>query len=160
MIRFAGAALIIMSCAYFGIMTSRFFTARAEILEAFVKLVSYIDTEIGGFLIPLNKIFSSFRSPILEKTGFCDVLIKKGGIAAVEECKCSLCLFEPERALIKEFFKELGHHDAEGEARYCDYYKTKLTELAVAARSNATSKKQLYTSLFLLFGIMLSVILI
>lgn len=160
MIRLTGALFIIASSSLIGASVSRFYIQRVVTLEAFLRLMTHIESEIGGFLSPLDSIYASFRCPALEESGFIGCLMKKGGTAAINEYSRRLSLFDDEKELLLSFFGELGRHGAEGEARHCAYYKSKLAGLCETAKGEAASKKRLCLSLGVLFGIMLSVILI
>ena len=160
MTKLIGAAFIILPSVLLGAYAWGFFTYRAQNLEALLDLVTHIETEINGYLSPLDTIYARFKCNLLERSGFTSCLAEKGGIAAIDEYAAKLCLTDEEKMLLLQFFESLGSHGAVAEAKHCAYYKTKLSELSSVAKSEARTKKRLCLSLFTLLGIMLSVILI
>lgn len=160
MTKIVGFAMIIISCAMWGMNTAAFFKTRAASLEAICELIKHIGAEIDGFLTPLDSIYATFRHPLLENCGFLDALKTQGGETALEICGRRLCLCTQEYEQLKRFFHELGRHEAGSEAKHCAYYEAKLRELAKSAHDELRAKTRMSLSFGVLAGIMLSVILL
>ena len=158
--RIFGAVLILASCAVSGAAVSGFFTRRAVTLEAFLGLITHVKNQINGFLYPLDSIFENYSEPTLERIGFLASLRKNGGEAAFGEYRGRLCLAENEERELEGFFRELGSHTAQDEARHCAYFEARIGELAKNARDELAKKKRMSLSLGALLGILIAVILI
>lgn len=160
MIRLLGAIMIFFACSAAGFFCSSTYRRRARQLEAFTALISHIGAEIDSFLAPLDTIYASFDNRTLEECSFMTALRENGGVVAMQICRRSLSLTDSERAELERFFSGLGHHAAGGEAKHCAYFEKRIGELADTARSEYASKGRVCRTLGMLFGIMLTLVLL
>lgn len=160
MIKLIGALLIFAASASVGFSAAAMYRVRAEQLEALGALITHIGAQIGGFLAPLDRIYSDFKDSRLEKCGFLPILRTSGAVAALRECRESLFLNDGEIGELEKFFGALGRGDANKEERHCAYFAKRFSELYESARGESASKGRLFRTFGFLSGLMLAVILV
>ncbi len=157
--RLIGAVLIVFASCTVGISASALYKIRLRQLEAFHELITHIESQISGFLAPLDMIFEGYENKVLEACGFLERLRAEGGEAALEGCRGRLYLAQGELSELKRYFAALGRGAASDEAKLCRYYESRILASVERVRSELSGKVRLCQALGLLFGIMLAVIL-
>ena len=160
MTRLFGAMIIFLVCSAVGFSASKMCSRRVKQLEAFASLISYISAQIEGFLTPLDRIYATAKSPVLDECSFLKVLRQNGGVEAMHMCRPSLSLTDSECAQLERFFEGLGHHSADEETRHCAYFEKLVRGFAETARTELPSKGRVCRTIGMLFGIMLALVLL
>ncbi len=160
MLRLFGGLLIVCACTVTGFSAAAMYRLRLEQLEGFRALIAYIGAQIGVFLTPLERIYADFKNTRLEACGFSELLRKRGGEAAIQQCRSKLLLNDTEVGEAIKFFRGLGRHDAKEEERHCAYFEKRFGEFCTAASVEMASKARLCRTFGFLCGLMLAVILI
>ncbi len=152
--------MIFAACTAAGFSASSLYSRRVRQLEAFAELISYVGSQIEGFLTPLDRIYASFQSRTLDECGFLATLRQGGGGEAMEACSRTLNLTANERNELVRFFDGLGAHGVHEASRHCAYFEKRIGELAVAAREEYRQRGRVCRTLGMLLGLMLAIILL
>ena len=158
--QFLGALLVFGSCAVMGMYAAMSYGKAVRELEAFLRLISHIGSQIDGLLMPLHSILASYTDPLLENNGFLPEFRENGASCAVEKVRKKLYMDERCITELENFFRGLGCHNADEEARHCAYYEKRVAELAKNARDALPGKSRMCRAFGVLVGIMLAVILL
>ena len=168
MIRYAGMALIAISCTVGGFFFSGKIKYRIEQIEHFLNFFDSIITGIEVYKYPVERIFASYSNKNLEF--FTDKLIKNGRIDGVyknpweislNECIDEGLLFfkDEEFDIIKEFGMKLGDGRAEEQAAHMNLYAEKLKNIYDASREREMNMATLYRWSGGLIGIFICILL-
>ncbi|MBR6514337.1 MAG: hypothetical protein IKT46_05825 [Clostridia bacterium] len=126
--------------------------ARDKILFhcAVIDFITYTRQQIAFFCTPTARIIASYKDPILSSNGFFD---KKG-------LENNRYLDQRGRKLLEEFFSRLGKSSSEEQTANCDYIIAGLNTLIDEYKNDAEKKYKAYSSLTLILGLMLLILLV
>ncbi len=160
MYKIIGIFFVFFSCSACGFFISHMLYTSVRQLDAFCRLVKFIETQIDYYLTPLDRIFLEYEDKHLELCGFLPLTRNVGAVKALDECKNKLYLSSVQYKELKSFFSSLGTHSSNEEKKHCEYFYTRLRELLSEAEEVLAARERLSRSLGILAGIFLALILI
>ena len=167
MIKYAGMALILASCAVCGFLFAADIKRRLSQLEAFVKFFDSAIKYVRVYNYPVKKIFEVYRDDGLEF--FLERLRADGdGIyvnpwaASLRECKAEGLLFlkDKEYAIVKGFGEQLGVGRADEQAGRLGIYAGELREIYAGEREQGLNHAKLFRWAGVLVGLLICILLI
>lgn len=162
MIKYVGIILVSGALSMYGSLIANKVLNTGKQRRAIIELLYCIKNGVAFGKVPLENIFASFESPILEKCGFLVLLKSKYPDALVKACNCeNLCLPHDEKNLLCSFASECGKSAFyENEALLCQRYIEIFEQKEKALHTEETNKAHLYSRLGILLGLVLALMLI
>lgn len=154
LLKFLGAALVVLAGAAAGWQKAARARRRVEVLRQLEQLLARVQGEICYRATPLGDLLRQLRA--------------EGAFPALELERCaSLRSFElpgiltqSERQAMQGFFDTLGQATGEESARQGAYYQKRCAELLEEAQRQARTAEDLYTKLGLCAGALLALLLL
>lgn len=128
--------------------------------EALRALIAHISREIECFKTPLDKIFSSFSNPILEKNGFLNNARERSLGDALNESGNIFCFKEETYKMVVNFGDFLGKSDCSDQLSRCKYILSLIDEELKKCKEAYPKNRKMYSSLGVLSGIMIIILLV
>lgn len=158
MIKLIGSVVILVSCWICGKHLSKKTDLTLHVAEALVSFVAYTENSIKTLRIPLNEIYSSFKSPILENVGFIYALNNQGLYYAIKKVEH---IVSPEMFNLLSFMeKHLGGINVENQCNLCKSIEESLKNEVQKAKKKHSEKKRMYQMLPILCGLSLIILII
>ena len=155
--RYLASALIVVISVYIAYQIQRYGANKIGFYHALVEFVSYIKNQILYFRTPTDKIISEFNSSVLERYGFLS-LVEKGDWRSAAETNGFL---DPDtKELMYKFGSKLGKSTAEDQIANCDYTLDVLNKYLSEYKTEIPKKYKAYSSLAVIFGFMILILLI
>lgn len=165
-----GLAAVFLSCLLAGVGASRRLSRRVEELETLISAVEYIAMEIRYDALPVGRLFERLEGIAeyrpLGIFGVCSqALARTGDLAgswekALAGAKGTLSLEEGDYEALRLFGRSLGTTDVEGQLSLCDGCVAMLRRRLQAAKANREKRGRMYTSMGVLTGIFIVILLI
>ena len=159
-IKYIGLFLIFIVCTFFGSGLALAEKKRIERSEALRALIAHISREIECFRTPLENIYSSFSSEVLEKNAFLQKVRISGLECALEGEMSAFCFDEKSFAALVNFTEFLGKSEYSDQTARCKYILSVLDEDLKIKRENYPKNRKMYSSLGILAGIMIVILLL
>ncbi|MBQ5601325.1 MAG: stage III sporulation protein AB [Clostridia bacterium] len=159
-IKYIGLFLIFIVCTFFGSGLALAEKKRIERSEALRALIAHISREIECFRTPLENIYSSFSSEVLEKNAFLQKVRISGLECALEGEMSAFCFDEKSFAALVNFAEFLGKSEYSDQTARCKYILSVLDEDLKIKRENYPKNRKMYSSLGILAGIMIVILLL
>lgn len=159
-IKYIGLFLIFIVCTFLGSGLALAEKRRIERSEGLRALISHISREIECFRTPLENIYSSFSSEALEKNAFLEKVRLSGLKSALEGEKSMFCFSEKSFATLLNFAELLGKSEYSDQTVRCKYILSVLDEDLKICRENYPKNRKMYSSLGILAGIMIVILLL
>lgn len=157
-----GSILIILAGAGLGYYQSHKLSLRVQFLEDYIKLLSFIETEIRYSAVSPVQIIRKYtkRASVLKPMllAFVKHTEEQMPIAAAwqlafERVPFDYGLTKDDVYLINEFGKGFGTSDVDGQLSHCKLAADLMDERLTAAREEKKNKSKLYMMLGLFLGI-------
>lgn len=158
-LRYFGIFAIFVSCSAIGFLLAGNEGGRIKNNEALITLIKHIRRKALYFKSPSVDIFESFSSEPLEKNGFCYVMRSEGLSAALGRVKC-FELDEPCERSLEHFAHEMGTLPIGELVSSCDNLIEELCENQARLSKESPARQKAYSSLGMLFGIMIVILLV
>ncbi len=152
--------MIFCACTLVGFSAARMYRIRVAQLEAFLRLISHIRSQIDYFRSPLDSIIESCEDERLSECGFMIAARELGVSKGFEACRERLLLTEEESDCLSEFFGGLGSHHADEESLHCEYFEKLIGEALGRERSELMRRSKLCRTFGMLVGFLMAVMLI
>ena len=159
-IKYIGLFLIFIVCTFFGSGLALAEKKRIERSEALRALIAHISREIECFRTPLENIYSTFSSEVLEKNGFLQKVRLSGLKSALENERLIFCFSEKSFASLVNFSEFLGKSEYQDQTARCKYILSILDEDLKKSREAYPKNRKMYSSLGILAGIMIVILLL
>ncbi|HEX3027601.1 MAG TPA: stage III sporulation protein AB, partial [Clostridia bacterium] len=170
MIKAVGLILMFLVCTAGGAFKSLDLSKRVRQLESFMGAITLISTEIRYFASPtdviMGKIGALDEYKELRVFGLCRKNLDqyrdfpKAWEQSIEQSKPYLSLNDSDYETLLWFGKVLGTTDVEGETANCERYKNLLGQRLQRAREDQRKRGRMYTSLGVLAGVFIVVLLV
>jgi stage III sporulation protein AB len=147
-------------CTFFGSGLALAEKKRIERGEALRALIAHISREIECFRTPLENIYSSFSSEVLEKNAFLQKVRVSGLERALEGERTAFCFDEKSFVALVNFTEFLGKSEYSDQTARCKYILSVLDEDLKIKRENYPKNRKMYSSLGILAGIMIVILLL
>lgn len=158
-LRYLGIFAIFVSCSAVGFLLAGSEGGRLKNNEALIALIKHIRRKALYFKSPSADIFESFSSDPLEKNGFCSIMRAEGLSAALDRVKC-FELYEPCERSVEHFAHEMGALPIGELVSSCDNLIEELCENQARLSKESPARQKAYSSLGMLFGIMIVILLV
>ncbi|MFT9076408.1 hypothetical protein [Ethanoligenens sp.] len=164
-----GLMMLFGVCTTAGLLKSAMFSKRVRQLEGFVGALDAISTEIRYLAAPLEDIMAKCDAmpeyKELRVFGMCrEIFIRERDFPAAWEkalhmAKPELALDAGDHEALAWFGRVLGTTDVDGQTANCARYGELLRQRLTRAREDRAKRGKMYTSLGVLAGVFLVVIL-
>ncbi|MBE6618898.1 MAG: hypothetical protein E7626_03825 [Ruminococcaceae bacterium] len=133
---------------------------RIERSDALRELVHFIYREIECFRTPLDEIYLNFSSAPLEKSGFIGDL--RGGSLeyAIKNTREGFCFSDQTKVSLVNFAENLGKSEYSDQLSRCKYILSLMDGDIKKSREAYPKNRKMYTSLGLLSGVMIIILMI
>lgn len=168
-VKIAGLILVFIACSLVGMIMSMKLTKRVRQIESFICAVGLIATEIRYFASPVEVIMEKLNQieeySQLKVFEICKLNLKhekqfsKAWDLAVKEAERSLSLQSADYESLLWFGRTLGTTDVQGQLANCENCCEQLSQRLILAREDMNKKSKMYSSLGVLTGIFLAVML-
>ena len=160
MYAFIGGIMIFVSCSVVGFSAARMYRLRVGQLEAFLRLITHIRSQIDYFRAPLDSILEGYDDDILSACGFLLAARELGVSAGFESCRGRLLMTDYEADELSRFFSGLGHHSAGEESSHCAYFEKTLTDALGHEKNELSKRSKLCRTFGMLAGGLLAILLV
>lgn len=167
MLKLIGILILIATGSFLGFSKSKQLSNRVEFLEYYMRLLSYIETQIRYSSDCLFNLLTNYETN--EKLSFIKRCLYKvdNGISfpkawceEVQNISKEIGLKCEDINLIEDFGKGLGISDIEGQVSHCELHKSLIFEKLSDARIQKQKKYKLYQMLGVCSGICAGLFLI
>lgn len=159
-LKYAGMIMIFVCCTLLGNGLAVSEKRRIQRGEALRDLINFIYREIECFRTPLDDIYLNFSNEILEKNGFIRDMRKDSFKYALENMKDPLSYNEQTRIALINFADGLGKSEYQDQISRCKYILSLVDDDLKKSREAYPKNRKMYTSLGLLSGIMIIILMI
>lgn len=158
-IKFAGAAVILLSALLFSIKLSCEYKAEQNAVSELYDMIIFIQDNIKHLMRPLPEIFLSYQNEYLYKNGLLPDIRNRGFKDAWSSQKI---LRETSAAfpIISDFVESIGEGYCSEELRLCDYTKERLEEIIKKNEKELRGKLKLYRTVPIMLALSVIFILI
>ncbi len=133
---------------------------KIEQSEALRAMIAHISREIECFKTPLDTIYFSYSNALLEKNGFLDMVRKKSLKCALEERGNVFCYKEDTYKSLLVFADFLGKSECSDQLSRCKYILSLIDEDLKKSREAYPKNRKMYSSLGVLAGVMIIILLL
>lgn len=168
MVKMLGLGLIVLFCTLCGMARASSLKSRTQALKKTLLFLHLLSERLSYTLSPLDDIFMTLSAdPLLEGLDFITLCDRKlaGHMPfpqafheSVECCRCALD--RRDRALLEEIGDVVGTSSAANQMEGLALVRANLTEQARTAEEDVNRRARLYTSLGLLSGTAIAILLI
>lgn len=159
-VKYIGMALVLIFTTLVGNGLAIAEKRRIEQSEALRALIAHITREIECFKTPLDSIFSSFSNKILERIGFLDKVTEGSLKVALSGSENLFCFKEETCKKLLGFADFLGKSDSADQISRCKYVLSLIDDDIKKSRDQYPKNRKMYSSLGVLFGIMIIILLV
>lgn len=156
-IKYIGAAVILLSAALFGYKLSRDYKAEQKAICGLYDMVVFVRDNIKHLMRPLPEIFLSYHNEYLENTGLI-ADIRERGLKAAWSDQTLLDEASAAYPIISDFVGSIGTGYCSEEIKLCDYTIDRLLEIIRKNEGEQRGKLKLYRTVPIMLA--LSIILI
>ena len=154
LLKFLGAALVVLAGAAAGWQKAARARRRAEALRQPEQLLARVQGEICYRATPLGDLLEQLKV----EQAF--PLLELGRCTSLRRLELPAALTLAERQALQGFFDALGQATGEESARQGAYYQKRCAELLEEAQRQAHTAEELYTKLGLCAGALLALLLL
>ena len=152
MLKGIGLLFVFFATSYLGYMIYMSDKRASERREGLCELVKYIKQRAEFFGEPLITIYSTFKNPSLEESGFMKAVISEGLEAAYIKNKGIFLFDDFVDMAVCSFLKTLGRLPLEEQLSSCEFIISKLEGVNAVTREKLPIKKKLWCSVGVLSG--------
>lgn len=158
--KYVGLFLIFVCCTTGGMILAGSYSRSLSLCEAMLQFVRHIRNQVSYYKTSVGEICTSFHSEAFERCGMDQMLAEKGFPATLQEKEGALSLEEDAFRALTAFANRLGSLPYDEQIMDCDYIAETLERAIAAKREGLSAKRQIYSSMGLLFGAMAVLILL
>lgn len=162
-----GCVFIISACSFFGFFKAIALKKRCRnllelkmVLESLKVHIGFLKENLGSALILASKnhtVFKLFKdcSDSLINSGIDEAWAK-----SLNKNKVSFCFTDEDLNILKKFSKELGKTDSKNQIRHLDFISELISQLYLKADNDLKNKYTVYSSMGVVIGSFLVLLLI
>lgn len=158
--KYVGLFVIFVCCTAAGMSAAGSVTRSLSLCEGMLRFVRHIRSQVSYYRAPVGEICTSFENDAFERTGLDRLIAERGFPAALEEMQGALSMEEDAYHALQAFAKRLGSLSYDEQIADCDYIAKTLEDAILKKRESIHAKRQIYSSLGLLGGAMVVLILL
>lgn len=158
--KYIGLFLIFVCCTAVGVSAAGSVSRSLSLCEGMLRFVRHIRNQVSYYRSPIRDICTSFENEAFRRSGFDRLISERGFSSALEEMQGALSMEEDAYSALQSFAKRLGSLSYEEQISDCDYMARALEDAISKKRESMHAKRQIYSSLGLLGGAMVVLILI
>lgn len=158
--KYVGLFLIFVCCTAAGMSAAGSVTRSLSLCEGMLRFVRHIRSQVGYYRAPVGDICTSFENEAFGRAGFDRLIAERGFAVALEEMQGALSMEEDAFCALQSFARRLGSLSYDEQIADCDYIAKTLEDAIVIKREGIYAKRQIYSSLGLLGGAMVVLILL
>jgi stage III sporulation protein AB len=169
MVKICGLIAIILTCTAAGLLKSHLLSKRSLELQTILSALSFISTEIRYYALPtatiMEKLDGNTEYKKLRFFGLCKQNLQNtpdfqvAWRSALVQAKPYLAMSKEDIEALKAFGDLFGSTDTDGQlancARYCELFRQRLAD----ALEDQKKRGRLYSSLGVLSGVFLALVL-
>ena len=148
--RYTAILIISVIAVYTAFCIRRFGRERISFHVAVIDFITYVKQQINYFCTPTNKLIDNYS----------DKRIVDSGVFDKEGIDTNIYLDARGKKLLKDFFAKLGKSSADDQIANCDYTIQALNSLLSEYKADIPKKYKVYSTLTLIAGAMLLILLI
>lgn len=156
-IKYAGLTAIIALSLYIAYSIKKYAENRIRFNCAMLEFITYIKNQIEYFCTPTEDIIESYSEGFLFECGFLGDLCGNDWKKAIENSKY---IDENSKNIIFGFSNKLGRSAKEEQISNCEYAISALDKQIDLCRAEVIGKYKAYSSLALICGFMIVILLI
>ena len=158
MLKYIGLAVLFFISVYIGQIISGTYKTSVKQIEAFIQFIKYIKSQVEYYGTPYPEIFSKYTNIPLEQCGFIQRLRNGDWNTALDD---TVFGFDNNiKEILYNFGRDLGKKMRDDEINNCDYTIEQLRIHYNTLKSDLPKKNKLCTSLSLMAGLSMIIILI
>ena len=158
--KYVGLFLIFVCCTAGGMSVANCFTRSLSLCEGLLQFVRHIRSQVSFYKMPVGEMCASFHNESFRQNRLNELIVQKGFADALLEKEGTFMLEEDDFRSILSFAKRLGALTYEEQIADCDCVIGLLEDAIRKKRDNISAKKQIYSSLGVLGGAMVVLILL
>lgn len=158
--KYVGLFLIFVCCTAAGMSAAGSVTRSLSLCEGMLRFVRHIRSQVSYYRSSVGEICTSFENESFQRSGMDRLIAERGLSGALEEMQGALSMEEDAYHALQSFAKRLGTLSYSEQISDCDYIAKTLEEAIVKKREGIYAKRQIYSSLGLLGGAMVVLILL
>lgn len=155
-----GMVTVFIMTVLLGLTLADGYRRESRRLRAFLRLVAFIRTQIGGFHTPLEEIYRRFDDKDPEIAPFLASMRENGFEEAVNRLLPSLDLGDRTGSILREFAMGLGKSDAADQVKRCELCEAGLAEELKRAEDALPGKLKVCRALSVSIAVMTVILLI
>ena len=159
-IKYIGLLFIFIACTFFGCGLAVSEKRRIDRSQSLRDLIVHIQREIECFRAPLENIYSSFHSEALKKSGFTEKMRQNSLRYALESAGNIFCFSDGVFSSLLNFADFLGKSEYTDQISRCKYIILQLDDELKKSRESYPKNRKMYSSLGILTGIMIVILLL
>ena len=158
--KYVGLFLIFVCCTAAGMSAAGSVTRSLSLCEGMLRFVRHIRSQVSYYRAPVGEICTSFENEAFQRAGLDRLIAERGFANAICEIEGALSVEEDAYHALQSFARRLGSLSYDEQIADCDYIAKTLEDAIVKKRESIHAKRQIYSSLGLLGGAMVVLILI
>lgn len=158
--KYVGLFVIFVCCTAAGMSAAGSVTRSLSLCEGMLRFVRHIRSQVCYYKASVGDICTSFENDAFEREGFDRLIAEQGFPGALEEMQGALSMEDDAYHALQAFAKRLGSLSYDEQIADCDFVAQTLEEAILKKRESIHAKRQIYSSLGLLGGAMVVLILL
>lgn len=158
--KYVGLFLIFVCCTAGGMSVANCFTRSLALCEGLLQFIRHIRSQVSFYKMPVGEMCASFHNDAFRQNHLNELIMQKGLANALIEKEGAFLLEEDVFRSIVSFANRLGSLTYEEQIGDCDCVIGMLEDAICKKRENIPAKKQIYSSLGVLGGAMVVLILL
>ena len=150
-LKIAGAVILLIAAVGYGALNIKANRAHLRELEAILRFLRHIRTNIEHLSRPLPEIYAGFSDAVLEENGFLPALRRDGIRSAVGAVQWRLS--DGELSVLTEFAEALGRGYREEQVSLCRYTEEVLGGALEELQTSAPAQERLYRTIPVLLAL-------
>lgn len=157
MFKYIGLAVLFLSAVYIGQITAGIYKSAIRQIESFILFIKYIKSQIEYYNTPYPEIYNKFTNDTLEKCGFINRIRAGDWRSAISGT--SFNFDDNTKELLLNFGNEIGKSHKDDQINNCKYIIEQLEIHYITYKSELPKKIKLCTSLSMMAGLSIVIIL-
>ena len=158
--KYVGLFLIFVSCTAGGMTIAGCFTRSLSLCEGMLQFIRHIRSQVSFYKTPVGEMCTSFQNEAFRQNHMDALIAEKGLVAALQEREGTLLLEEDIYQALLSFANRLGRLSYEEQIADCDCMIQAMEDAIAKKRELIPAKRQIYSSLGMLSGAMVVLILL
>lgn len=156
-LKYAGLSAIIALALYIAIYIKKYGENKLSFYSAMLDFVNHIKNQIEYFCTPTEEIINSYSDGFLFECGFLGEIEGSDWKSAIDKSKY---IDDESKGILSIFSKKLGKSAKEEQIANCDYTIMALDKKIQTCKEDVIGKYKAYSSLAVVCGFMIVILLI